>query len=148
MEDTVKALFNKCLRLFFFFQKKDAYETMMMHDYGFYQFEKYENYLDHKTLREQATLSQIDSQLMDLSQSQSSTAYKETPLFASREQLLIHDECYQVMCSNFEFLSLRLKKKDLDQKIGCKVIKPILRMFGYSPPSSKNDIDLEYYMRD
>ena len=36
MEDTTKALFNKCLRLFFFFQKRDAYETMMMHDYGFY----------------------------------------------------------------------------------------------------------------
>jgi hypothetical protein len=61
---------------------------------------------------------------------------------------LVHDECYQVMCSNFEFLGLRLKKKDLDQKIGCKVIKPILKMFGYNPPSSKNDIELEYYMRE
>ena len=53
MEDKIKALFNKGLRLFFFFQKRDAYETMMMHDYGFYQFEKYENYLDHKWSREE-----------------------------------------------------------------------------------------------
>lgn len=53
MEDQSKSIFNKCLRLFFFFQKKDAYETMMMHDYGFYQFEKYENYLDYKREREE-----------------------------------------------------------------------------------------------
>ena len=50
------------------------------------------------------------------------------------------------MCSNFEFLNLRLKKKDVESKIGCKVVKPILKLFGYDPPSSKNDIDLEIYM--
>ena len=52
MEDKIKSLFNKCLRLFFFFQKRESYETMMMHDYGFYQFEKYENYLDYKIKKE------------------------------------------------------------------------------------------------
>ena len=51
------------------------------------------------------------------------------------------------MCSNFEFLGLRLKKKDIESKIGSKVIKPILRMYGYNMPSSKNDFDLEIYMR-
>ena len=52
MNDQAKGLFNKSLRLFFFFQKKDAYETMMMHDYGFYQFEKFQNYLDYKREKE------------------------------------------------------------------------------------------------
>lgn len=52
------------------------------------------------------------------------------------------------MCSNFEFLALRLKKKDVESKIGGKVIKPILRMWGIDPPSSKNDTDLDFYMRD
>ena len=69
-----------------------------------------------------------------------------TPLFSDREQLIIHDECYQVMCSNFEFLGLRLKNKEIESKIGKKVVKPILKHFGYNPPSGKNDIELEYYM--
>ena len=43
-----KKLIQRCMRLFFFFQKKEAYETLMMHDYGFYKFEKYDNYLDAK----------------------------------------------------------------------------------------------------
>lgn len=43
---------------------------------------------------------------------------------------------------------MRLKKKDFESKIGHKVIKPILKMFGYYPPSSKDDIELEYYMRE
>ena len=41
------------------------------------------------------------------------------------------------MCSNYEFLNLRIKVKDSDTKIGQKVVKPILKMFGYSPPSQK-----------
>ena len=52
------------------------------------------------------------------------------------------------MCSNFEFLNIRLKKKDIDSKIGGKVVKPILKLYGYIPPSCKNDIELDYYMRD
>ena len=71
-----------------------------------------------------------------------------TPLFSDREQLIIHDECYQVMCSNFEFLNLRLKNKEIESKIGKKVLKPILKLFGYNPPSCKNDIELDYYMQD
>jgi hypothetical protein len=138
MEDNTKALFNKCLRLFFFFQKKDAYETMMMHDYGFYEFQKYENYLDQKEKKEKAELEGEEFE---------EKTWLSTPLFESREQLVIHDECYQIMCSNFEFLGLRLKKKDIESKIGSKVIKPILRMYGYDLPSSKNDFDLEIYMR-
>jgi hypothetical protein len=74
-------------------------------------------------------------------------SYLNTPLFETREQLIIFDECYQIMCSNFEFLNLRLKKKDLESKIGSKVIKPILKIFNYNPPSSKNDIELEYFLR-
>ena len=52
------------------------------------------------------------------------------------------------MCSNFEFLALRLKKKEIESKIGSKVIKPILKLYGYFPPSSKNDSELDFYMRD
>jgi len=47
------------------------------------------------------------------------------------------------MCSNFEFLGLRLKKKDAESKIGSKVVKPILKLYGYQIPSSKNEWDLE-----
>ena len=52
------------------------------------------------------------------------------------------------MCSNFEFLNLRLKKKDSELKIGKKVVKPILKLYGYHPPSCKNKSELDFYMRD
>lgn len=48
----VKQLFQRCLRLYFFYQKKDAYETLMLHDYGFYKFEQFQNFLSHKHLNQ------------------------------------------------------------------------------------------------
>mgnify|MGYP006131575559 CR=1 FL=1 len=72
MEDKIKSLFNKCLRLFFFFQKRESYETMMMHDYGFYQFEKYENYLDYKMEKESLDPDKVTKE---------DEKYKNTPLF-------------------------------------------------------------------
>ncbi len=50
------------------------------------------------------------------------------------------------MCSNFEFLGLRLKKKDIEKKIGCKVVKVILKHFGYNLPSLKLETDLEIFL--
>ena len=47
LEERVKQLFGRCLRMFFFYQKKDVYETLMLHDYGFYQFARFKNYVDH-----------------------------------------------------------------------------------------------------
>lgn len=47
LDERVKQLFGRCLRLFFFYQKKDVYETLMLHDYGFYKFAKFKNYIDH-----------------------------------------------------------------------------------------------------
>jgi len=46
--ESVKAVFARCVRLFFFFQRKDAYETLLIHDYGFYKFESFRNYLANK----------------------------------------------------------------------------------------------------
>ena len=51
------------------------------------------------------------------------------------------------MCSNFEFLNIRIKRKNAEEKVGSKVIKPILRHFGYTPPSSKDEAELEMYTR-
>lgn len=48
LEERSKQIFGRCLRLFFFYQKKDVYETLMLHDYGFYQFAKFTNYIDDK----------------------------------------------------------------------------------------------------
>ena len=52
------------------------------------------------------------------------------------------------MCSNYEFLGLRLKVKDADSKIGQKIVKPLLKMYGYEPPSHKQDSQLTKYMNE
>ena len=73
---------------------------MMMHDYGFYQFEKYENFLDFKQEREEnkglkGKTSPIEKFFGGEDAPEiTDTKYKETPLFETREQLLIYDECY------------------------------------------------------
>jgi hypothetical protein len=45
LKENPKALFSRCLRLFFVYQRMDTYETLMLHDYGFYKFEKFTNYV-------------------------------------------------------------------------------------------------------
>ena len=70
LEEKTKQLFGRCLRLFFFYQKKDVYETLMLHDYGFYKFEKFENFIDHNQKEKKE-----DDQLKD----------HIKPLFATRD---------------------------------------------------------------
>ena len=47
MEEKAKQLFGRCLRLFFFGQRKDVYESLMLHDYAFYKFDSFKNYLEN-----------------------------------------------------------------------------------------------------
>ena len=109
LEEKTKQLFGKCLRMFFFYQKKDVYETLMLHDYGFYKFAKFKNYIDHHTLEE-------DNENLQ-------------PLFKTREQFHCYDECSQLIGSCFQFLDLRLKNKDLDGKVGSKIAKKVFNYF-------------------
>ena len=120
------------MRLFFFFQRKEAYETLMMHDYGFYRFEQYHNYLGYKDL---------------LSQNKHQGYFENKPIFETRDQFITYDLCYQVTCSCFDFLGYRLKRKDIDRKLGSKLIKPILRYLGFDVPSKKRGKNLESFMR-
>lgn len=71
LDERTKQLFGRCLRLFFFYQKKDVYETLMLHDYGFYQFAKFKNFIDHNGVEHEHL----------------------KPLFETREQFQIYDEC-------------------------------------------------------
>jgi hypothetical protein len=98
-------LFGRCLRLFFFYQKKEVYETLMLHDYGFYKFEKFDNYLtgpekDH--LR---------------------------PLFTTRVQFLVYDECSLMIGCCFQFLELRLRSKEYEGKIASKIANKVFSYF-------------------
>jgi hypothetical protein len=47
LEEGVKSLFSRCLRLFFFYQKRDVFESLLLNDYGFYTFYPVKNYLDY-----------------------------------------------------------------------------------------------------
>lgn len=52
-----------------------------------------------------------------------------------------------MIASCFEFLSLRLKRKDIEAKLGSKLIKPVLRHLGFDVPSKKKPFDLDAFMR-
>lgn len=60
---------------------------------------------------------------------------------------MTYDLCYQVIASCFEFLSLRLKRKDIEAKLGSKLIKPVLRHLKFDVPSKKKPIEVEAYMK-
>ena len=99
LEERSKQLFGKCLRMFFFYQKKDVYETLMLHDYGFYKFAKFANYIEDRAVE---------------------CTYLK-PLFRTREQFHSYDACSQLIGACFQFLDLRLKNKPNEAKIGSKI---------------------------
>eukprot|EP00347_Sterkiella_histriomuscorum_P003951 403362310 len=108
-----------CLRLFFFYQKKDAYETLLDHDYGFYRYESFKNYLSNR---------ESDPNNDNLK-----------PIFQCREDFLAFDEASQVIGSTFEFLQMGLKRRDMEAKVAKKIIKQALRMCEIE--FNKNDQD-------
>ena len=63
----------------------------MLHDYGFYKFEKCINYIEHRKDLEQPHLK---------------------PLFASREQYIYYDECSQFITACMRFFDLRIRSKE------------------------------------
>ena len=103
LEEKAKQLFGKCLRMFFFYQKKDVYETLMLHDYGFYKFAKFQNFIEDRA---------VECQYLK-------------PLFKSREQFHIYDECSQLIGACFGFLDLRLKNKPDEARIASKIAKRV-----------------------
>ena len=67
----------------------DTYETLMLHDYGFYKFEKFKNYTQNWS--------------EDLPYLQ--------PLFTSRDQYITYDESSQMITACMEYYDLRIKNK-------------------------------------
>lgn len=97
-----KELFNRCMRLFFVFQRQEAYEQLMLHDYGFYKFEKFQSYTQNKNLKH------------------------SKPLFETRQQWLVYDECQQVISSFMQYYDLKIKQKDYQGKLGYKMAKYLM----------------------
>lgn len=109
-----------------------------MHDYGFYRFEKYQNYLGYKELLQNEDVE---------AKEKLKTYFPNEPIFNSRDDFLTYDLCYQVTSSCFEFLGLRLKRKDIEARLGAKLIKPVLRHLGFNIPSKKKPLEIEAFMR-
>lgn len=80
----------------------------MLHDYGFYQFAKFKNYIDHKGKESELQLE---------------------PLFESRDQFHYYDECSQLIGACFQFLELRLKNKPNEAKVGSKIAQKVFNHF-------------------
>ena len=102
--------------MFFFYQKKDVYETLMLHDYGFYKFASFKNYIDHHA-EEEAESQDPDGE----------TQFQ--PLFKTREQFHSYDECSQLIGSCFLFLDLRLKNKPNEAKLVSKIAMKVFTHF-------------------
>ena len=66
----------------------DTYETLMLHDYGFYQFEKFRNYTQHKDVCDYLK-----------------------PLFENRDQFVAFDESSQIISACMQYYELRIKNK-------------------------------------
>jgi len=78
------------MRLFFVYQRMDTYETLMLHDYGFYKFEKFKNFTEHRN---------------------QGFPYLQ-PLFSSRDQNIAYDESSQMITACMKYYELKLKNKD------------------------------------
>jgi len=83
----------------------------MLHDYGFYKFEKFENYMDNKE--------------------DGDTKEHLKPLFQSRDQFLRYDECSQMIGACFALLELRMKAKENEAKIASKICNKIFSYFDF-----------------
>lgn len=108
LSTTAKSLFSRCMRLFFVYQRMDTYETLMLHDYGFYKFEKFKNYTEHRN---------------------EGHPYLQ-PLFASRDQNITYDESSQMITACMKYYELKLKNKDYQGKLASKIVKFLLLQFG------------------
>ncbi len=97
LEEKSKQLFSRCLRLFFFYQKRDVFESLLQHDYGFYRFFPCRNYLDFhnfqkgKTLEENFSYHPTDSTFLK-------------PIFKNITDFLNYDEANQIISACFEYL--------------------------------------------
>lgn len=94
----------------------------MLHDYGFYKFEKFDNYINGLTSSEQNTHLQ--------------------PLFATRKQFIIYDECSKIIGCCFQFLDLRLRSKEYEGKVASKIANKVFSFFGCA--FLKEEATLEY----
>lgn len=47
LNPVVRNLVTRCADLFFFYQESDPFARLQEHDYGFYQYEPFLNYLNH-----------------------------------------------------------------------------------------------------
>ncbi len=86
----------------------DTYETLMLHDYGFYKFEKFTNYVSHR--------------------GQNLTHLK--PIFETRFQYLRYDECSQLITAFMKYYDLRIRNKEYQGILASKITKFILSEFG------------------
>ena len=82
----------------------------MLHDYGFYKFEKFENYIDN-------------NEKVEKDETKSKNHLK--PLFETRDQFMRYDECSQMIGACFQLLELRLKNKCSEAKIASKLCTKI-----------------------
>ena len=96
------------MRLFFVYQRMDTYETLMLHDYGFYKFEKFKNFTEHRS---------------------EGLPYLQ-PLFSSRDQNITYDESSQMISACMKYYELKLKNKDYQGKLASKIVKFLLLQFG------------------
>ena len=92
-----------------------------MHDYGFYKFEKFENYTDS-----------VDALAAAENSQEVPECNVALPLFQERNQFLRYDECSQLIGACMQFMELRLKDKQKEQKIAWSIAKRVFAHFDWN----------------
>ena len=87
----------------------------MLHDYGFYKFEKFDNYIQNSE-----SISREKDHLMSL--------------FKTEAQFQRYDECSQMIGACYQLLEMRLKNKAAEARIGSKIAKKVFKYFNFYCP--------------
>ena len=129
MNARVKALVTRCANLFFFYQlgDDDAFKRLQMHDYGFYQYQKFENYLTYQE--------ELHKKVQLKRQSFTDILPDEhpylKPLFRTRSDLLVYDCLLYIRNTTLPWINdLKLKEcSHLLGYVGAKLTKLLLKHF-------------------
>lgn len=108
-------LINRCANLFFFYQSEDPFQQLQMHDYGFFKYENFENFMSH---------AQSNVDLFN------DHKYLK-PVFRDRDQFLLYDTFTFIQSTILpEVVEMKIKQTSILGNCGTKICKVLLRHIG------------------
>eukprot|EP00347_Sterkiella_histriomuscorum_P004973 403358381 len=115
IDNKILNLLNRCMNLFFFYQTSDPFEQLNMHDYGFYQYEEFQNYLTYQN--------QIKTK------SRKEYAQYLKPIFKKRNQFIKYDAFTQLQVAFEQVKEMKIKKPSILGTLCRKLSKYLIKEY-------------------